>query len=403
MPDSRGSLRSYFTAVGAKRLSAVEAHSERSNQHEFDGVGALRTVFGDERRRFENVRFLYWSESDEPISADAFLTWYDAREQHPSRSEYRLYFPATTVSDAMQEGDLAVFARDASGEVLVIICQAESTAEIQVRWLFGLGPATRGVEAHEIRFTRSVGFVESRILAEIGVESEPADTLFLDQMLQIWGPGFPTSREFSAYARSTVPNIDPVGDPDETVLRWLDQEELLFRAMEEHIVRDRIEAGFSTVEDFLKFSLSVQNRRKSRAGLAVENHLQAIFDNHRIRYARGAETENRAKPDFLFPGSCEYRDESFPSADLTMLGAKSSLKDRWRQVLSEAARIPRKHLFTLEPGISENQTVEMQAHDLRLVIPDSLRTTFSEAQQDWLFGLGEFLELVMSRQQRHPA
>ena len=35
---------------------------------------------------------------------------------------------------------------------------------------------------------------------------------------------------------------------------------------------------------------------------------------------------------------------------------KSTCKDRWRQVLSEADRIPNKHLFTLEAAISENQT-----------------------------------------------
>lgn len=46
----------------------------------------------------------------------------------------------------------------------------------------------------------------------------------------------------------------------------------------------------------------------------------------------------------------------------TMLGVKSTCKDRWRQVLSEAKRIDNKHLATLEPGISENQTAEMQAH-----------------------------------------
>jgi hypothetical protein len=31
-----------------------------------------------------------------------------------------------------------------------------------------------------------------------------------------------------------------------------------------------------------------------------------------------------------------------------MLGAKTTCKDRWRQVLTEAIKIPHKHLFTLE-------------------------------------------------------
>src|SRR5690606_2121160 len=120
------------------------------------------------------------------------------------------------------------------------------------------------------------------------------------------------------------------------------------------------------VDGFLSFSLSVQNRRKSRAGQSLENHLEALFGVSGIRFARGAVTENRNKPDFLFPGAAEYHDPMFPAARLTMLASKSTLKDRWRQVLPEAQRIPDKHLFTLEPGISENQTTQMQAERLQL-------------------------------------
>ena len=43
-----------------------------------------------------------------------------------------------------------------------------------------------------------------------------------------------------------------------------------------------------------------------------------------------------------------------------MLAAKTSCKDRWRQVLAEADRIRTKHLLTLEPAISKIQTAEMR-------------------------------------------
>ena len=81
-----------------------------------------------------------------------------------------------------------------------------------------------------------------------------------------------------------------------------------------------------------------------------------------------------------------------------MLGAKSTLKDRWRQVLSEAERIEAKHLLTLEPGISENQTTEMQAKKLQLVVPRSLHATFRPPQQAWLMDLSGFLKVVKARQ-----
>lgn len=103
---------------------------------------------------------------------------------------------------------------------------------------------------------------------------------------------------------------------------------------------------------------------KSSVGHALENHLEQVFRQHGISCSRGKMTENKVKPDFIFPDISDYHNSAFPAVRLTMLGVKSTCKDRWRQVLSEAARIERKHLFTLEPGISENQTAEMAGHKL---------------------------------------
>jgi len=109
-------------------------------------------------------------------------------------------------------------------------------------------------------------------------------------------------------------------------------------------------------------------------------------------------TENRAKPDFVFPSIIHYHDADFPAIRLTMLGVKSTCKDRWRQVLSEARRIEKKHLFTLEPGISENQTNEMMENKLTLVLPKQLHSSYKPAQQTSLMQLKHFIELARERQ-----
>lgn len=140
------------------------------------------------------------------------------------------------------------------------------------------------------------------------------------------------------------------------------------------------------------------NRRKSRAGWAFGNHIEALLLAHSITFKREGMTEKRNGPDFLFPGEAAYRDLSWPSEKLTMLGAKTSCKDRWRQVLAEANRIDEKHLITLEPGISGTQTDEMKAQKLRLVVPSGLHQTYREEQKTWLFNVSNFLELVKSRQ-----
>ncbi|MDD5174979.1 MAG: type II restriction endonuclease [Sterolibacterium sp.] len=123
-----------------------------------------------------------------------------------------------------------------------------------------------------------------------------------------------------------------------------------------------------------------------------------VFAECGIRYSRTAITENKSKPDFVFPGQAEYHALAFNPLDLTMLGVKSTCKDRWRQVLAEADRIERKHLLTLEAAISTNQTDEMQAKNLQLVLPRSLHGTYTATQRAWLMEVAEFTALVHGRQ-----
>ena len=117
---NRGTLSSYFTAVAGKRLRAVEANPNTSNQHEFNGVQELRQILGSSKRTFE-ATFLFLGEDDEEtVAEEAWVTWYDAREAHPTRSEFRLYFPTTPVSERAAEGDLVVFAIRPDGRMMVI-------------------------------------------------------------------------------------------------------------------------------------------------------------------------------------------------------------------------------------------------------------------------------------------
>lgn len=83
-----------------------------------------------------------------------------------------------------------------------------------------------------------------------------------------------------------------------------------------------------------------------------------------------------------------------------MLGAKSTLKERWRQILTEADKIPRKHLCTLELAISKNQTDEIAKHAVQLVIPESFHQTYTAEQKPQLWTVTAFVEFVRGRQRR---
>jgi hypothetical protein len=210
-------------------------------------------------------------------------------------------------------------------------------------------------------------------------------------MFRRFGAKFPPTREFSKFARDRI-SADR-SDPDGTLLRWWQTEEALFRAFENRELSARLgkTPPFKDVNDFLDFSLSVQNRRKSRAGHALENHTEALLSDHGIRAARNSKTEGTRKPDFLMPGEREYQDLQFPTNRLHMLGVKTTCKDRWRQVLDEAARIPVKHLLTLEPAISADQLNQMADARVILVAPSAIRKTYEVPHGVTVLTVAEFL------------
>lgn len=403
---SAGMLRKSFTGVAAKRLSAVEADINRSHQHEFNASQSLKRLMGESDKRHIPAKFIWFGAEQEAFSEEGFLSWYDARRAHPSRSEYRFYFPTTAVMDFAAEGDSVFFAVCPDESILVIVAPHESTMENQLAWLFGVNSQLE-LEFEVREFSDESDpdsqFVVRYILEELGLEVEEPDAGHLDNLLARFNKVFPSTNEFSAFARETLPEVSAAADPDHAIMCWMEHEEVLFRRLERHLVEERIASGFvdsngADVDGFLRFSLSVQNRRKSRVGLAFENHLEEVFLQNNISYSRGAVTENRSKPDFLFPSVEDYRNRDFPEDRLTMLGAKSTCKDRWRQVLSEATRIQCKHLITLEPGISVGQTDEMKDSDLQLILPKALHSTYQEQQRNWLFSVRDFLQLTLERQ-----
>jgi hypothetical protein len=400
---SRGLLSKYFNGVAVKRLSVVETTPNKSNQHEFNGSAVLRHFLGDDDIKGIPTTFIWLNDEQEGVTDPGFVTWYDARRAHPTRTEYRLYYPSNAVSALMKPGDTLFFARRPDGTAMVIITPEQSTIQNQLLWMFGIDQPQLEFQAKEIdKEDARLDFAVRYVLDELGIEAEEPEADRLDALIEKFGTNFPPTREFSLLARLSL-NIDAREDPDGVLMAWLEREELLFRRLERRVVAGRLEKGFvgkegADVDGFLSFSLSVQNRRKARAGQSLENHLEALFTALGVRFDRGAETENKNKPDFLFPGQAQYRDTSYPATKLTMLGAKSTCKDRWRQVLSEAQRIDDKHLLTLEPGISENQTDEMRTKRLQLVLPTSLHQTYKEQQRGWLMNVASFVTLVGERQ-----
>ena len=403
----KGYLSQYFNGAAIKVLSSVEANILASHQHEFNGVEGLKKILGEPKGKTKyKARFLYLTDYDyEPIVDDGFLTWYDARqkariERKVMRWEYRLYFPTNMVSQSANAGDVLVIAKYSDNTLLAIVAEAETTIAQQVAWLFGFSDLSHpGFSIREELETEQdrIKFASRFILENIGINVESNEETYLDEMLARFGGKFPGTKEFSSYARSTLPDLVPNQDQDSVLMAWMEREEILFRTLEKHIIGEKLSEGLD-VESFISSALSVMNRRKSRVGFALEHHLETLFQECDIKYSRGAFTENRSKPDFIFPGKSEYHSLDFDALNLTMLGVKSTCKERWRQVLAEADRIKKKHLLSLETAISKNQTDQMKSRDLQLVLPEELHQSYSNEQQAWLMNIAEFIEHVLSKQ-----
>lgn len=216
---------------------------------------------------------------------------------------------------------------------------------------------------------------------------------------------FPSSDVMSSAARAisyvaVLNKTITMTDPDKAILQWTDQEYKLFRALEQARYGDMVARGFSTVDDFVALANQVLNRRKSRAGKSLEHHLAAIFNENHIQFTAQAVTEGNKRPDFIFPSEEAYHNFSFPVSKLTSLAAKTTCKDRWRQILNEADRLRdgRKYLCTLQQGISSMQMDEMEAEKVTLVVPKAYISTYPRDKQDRIWSLHTFVDHVKELQ-----
>lgn len=247
-----------------------------------------------------------------------------------------------------------------------------------------------------------IGATETNRLIETGqIQEETREQLAIQEFIAGLTVDFPLSEEMSAAARNiqngVYNHLEYIRtNPDRKIIEWTNTEYALFRAIEHAHYGDKISRGFSTVDDFITMANMVLNRRKSRAGKSLEHHLSAIFDGNGIQYTAQAVTEGNKKPDFIFPSQVSYHDVSFPTDKLISLAAKTTCKDRWRQVINEADRLRDrpKYLCTLQQGISPAQMDEMQAENVVLVVPKPYISSYPADRQNRIWTLSKFVAYV---------
>jgi len=162
-------LAKYFISMATKYLSTVEVNNNRSNRYEFNEDSNLKQILGREKLLDVPTQFLYFSdvESEELLDFGT-ISWYDARENNPSRSpEFRLYYSENMAMSEADEGDLLVIALRPDKSVMIIIAKSESTSENQLLWLFGTAETTFKINTKLA--SKNVSYSARFILRGLGV------------------------------------------------------------------------------------------------------------------------------------------------------------------------------------------------------------------------------------------
>ncbi|QJE94979.1 type II restriction endonuclease [Luteolibacter luteus] len=229
---------------------------------------------------------------------------------------------------------------------------------------------------------------------KIETEDECLQRVFTDRISEL--EAFPTGAWMADSARLGVQTCQKssVGTPDATLLKWLSAEYQLFRLLERKLCLADIAGPFKEVDDFISKAATIMNRRKSRAGHSLENHVCHLLKSEGIVFEGQARIDGKVRPDILIPGRTAYENPDFPDKQLMVVGLKTTCKDRWRQILSEGRRIPEKHLLTLQEAISADQLREMNTANVTLVVPERFHGGYDTSTGIRLLTVGDFIDKV---------
>jgi hypothetical protein len=315
---------------------------------------------------------------EDGLVTDSMVTWYGDK----SRNEYRLTrfgkdFPFRTFDNL---GDMLVLVPATISEFRCYVLDTDEDME-------------------EIQSALGVEVVEQWGAYQCGRETVPEspneciERHFREFMKPL--TDFPNTAAFSKETRQAVENCIKnftTMSADKRLMSLIEAEYRLFRMVERLVCQKQIQTTFKDVDDFLKIAQSITNRRKSRAGRSLENHVSYLLNSAGVKFDARARIDGKVEPDILIPGKIAYEDGSFPADKLRIIGVKTTCKDRWRQVLNEGKRVQHKHILTLQPGISANQLKEMHEADITLIVPEALHKEYPKDTGIKLLTVSEFIK-----------
>ncbi len=154
------------------------------------------------------------------------------------------------------------------------------------------------------------------------------------------------------------------------------------------------------VRDFSGFyseMLNASQQRKARVGTGFETHIRSLLDAGKVPYAE-QRVVSSLRPDFVLPNVELYQANS-PHA--LVLSAKTTLRERWKQVTMEKRGCP-VFLATMDEKVSVAAVQMMREHNVYLVVPEALKpkkgVIVDFAQEENVKTFAEFFKDIVAKE-----
>ena len=118
-----------------------------------------------------------------------------------------------------------------------------------------------------------------------------------------------------------------------------------------------------------RFFLSLTQGRRPRAGKAFEHIIRVLFGI--LGYPYTPQAIINGQPDFLLPSVEHFKKNAM---DCIIFTVKRTLRERWRQIVTEGTRGYLFYLATIDEKITSPQLKEIQDHRIYLVVPERIRS-----------------------------
>jgi hypothetical protein len=128
-------------------------------------------------------------------------------------------------------------------------------------------------------------------------------------------------------------------------------------------------------ESLDRFFLGLTQGRRPRAGNAFEFVIRAAFE--KLEYPFSRQAIINGQPDFLLPSEKHFKKNAM---DCIIFTVKRTLRERWRQIVTEGTRGLGFFLGTIDEKIGQRDLKEMLAARIYVVVPRRIKSIRGDYQ-----------------------